>query len=259
MMNSQDKNIESARIFRRSNTKTGRLLARLYGDSTPSQNPSTLSKRSTLRRRSSSSTQEPHDAGAWKISVRRDSGNSSKENNIFKERAKNIKVPKFSSSRSLGSDSSIKVDVSSYSYSSNPRYIPKRKNKEQCEEEIQKSEMKRNAYRPPIHHNNDKQQLCDIFAHGGGRALPQELTHPPRNDAKISVNNSKSSKDVSNADKIMEDPETLLRKQIVTEIEERRTFQNEMEKTGSGHLSRQRIANEISSRMQRLKRLDSKT
>jgi hypothetical protein len=143
--------------------------------------------------------------------------------------------------------------------------IPRRKTAVACRDDVEKTSLAMKNYRPPhvntFASDDEKIRLNDIFSCKGGRALPHELTQP---NTELSDEAGRADKKRVNkspyANERKEDgpPRSVMAKQIISEIEERRQFQMELEKKGIGSPMRRQITNEIESRLKELSIRDPK-
>jgi hypothetical protein len=161
-------------------------------------------------------------------------------------------------------------------------FIPKRRAADDCRQAIDDAEMRQSAYRPPNMNaysaEAEKDRLSEVFTHKGGRALPNELTHPVgpvpsevrqraaeqrRIDEARAVRRARLNGGVdplakpyapahvderSHKDKLFD--------QIYSEVKDRRDHQEAMEAAGGGKDTRQKTAADISSRLSKLSTLD---
>lgn len=167
---------------------------------------------------------------------------------LNRNRKKEVKVPKFGQCKKNNRNESInKVAL-----------IPRRKTYERCQQTWEQTSMLNRNYRPPVNikqnSSDEKDRLCKLHEYGGGCALPHELTSPkqtiiPDEKGKLEkedgkANNEKGRRAVSFAD------------HIVMEIKERQEFQMEMEKIGCGDSTRDKVVEEIASRIDELRKID---
>ena len=140
--------------------------------------------------------------------------------------------------------------------------IPRRKSAAACRNDVQKTSMAMKSYRPP-HMNafasdDEKIRLNHIFSSKGGRALPDELTH--LNNESANKKDQLHKKREQCSVEVEEDgpPRSMMAKQIILEIEERKQFQLDLEIKGvvKSALGDQ-IAEEIESRVRELSKHDA--
>jgi hypothetical protein len=220
---------ESWKVFQR-DSEAGRLLSRLYG-LPPSQSKITYPK---LRRATSSDSPCDSASRKWKTTYTIHTLSKSEEKEKENERKNNIsralsiKVPKVGRQSSINESSSLKIDL-----------VPRRKTETGCRSSIEQVKFQNKKYRPPAAHafssDAEKQRLNDLFSEGKGKCLPEE-GHTTASNCAL--------------------PESLF-DQIYQEIKERREYQLEMERLSAGEATRQTIINEIQSRINQLKRIDS--
>jgi hypothetical protein len=238
-------NDESWKIFQR-DTEAGRLLSRLYGCPPSSQRVSYPKQR---RRRATNDGDKPsqneNTSKGWKTTYTVHSLSRTEEDEKDKERKNNIaralsmRVPKvghYSKRRSTDGSADAKLDQ-----------IPRRKTEAVCKTTVAEVKFQNKKYRPPVSHafstDSEKRRISDLFANGGGKALPRDLTYRP--DARGS--------NVDPAPVAL--PDSLFA-QIYGEIVERRAHQMSMERLGAGEASRQTIVDEITIRINQLRRID---
>lgn len=99
-------------------------------------------------------------------------------------RIANINVPKVGShsSSSSRSNSLVNLDYDENNFAAYGTYINSRKSADAIKIELDDIKMKQSHYRPayiqPFSSDAEKDRLSQIFTFKGGKALPQELTHP---------------------------------------------------------------------------------
>ena len=126
--------------------------------------------------------------------------------------------------------------------------IPKRKNMDKIKEEMDDIVMRNNYYRPaytqPISSDSEKDKLNQIFTFKGGKGLPEELTHPVGKapfeleairKEKERVNLIREKRGFVKQKPITSTPlseNEQLAQQISHEIDERRSYLQEMKEIG---------------------------
>jgi hypothetical protein len=99
-------------------------------------------------------------------------------------RMANINVPKVGSHSSLSSHSNslVNLDYDENNFAAYGTYVNSRKSADAIKIELDDIRMKQSHYRPayiqPFSSDAEKDRLSQIFTFKGGKALPQELTHP---------------------------------------------------------------------------------
>lgn len=98
-------------------------------------------------------------------------------------RIANINVPKVGShSSSSHSNSLVNLDYDENNFAAYGTYVNSRKSADAIKIELDDIRMKQSHYRPayiqPFSSDAEKDRLSQIFTFKGGKALPQELTHP---------------------------------------------------------------------------------
>ena len=268
-------------------TEAGRLLSRLYGVST-SSNRDNHNNNNNNHHHHHPCIQYPKfktkkfdpNQQTWKVAGIGHNNNTnpfSSSNN--KAKKKQIQVPRVGISKrnhySSNKDTVAMIDI-----------IPKRKNAHKCQEQLTQMEEMITAYRPPHHKclaEKEKERLSHVFTYKGGSALPTELINPTgimpdeeiwmkeennrvecakaKRRAQLSRSESLNyiKETISNKDQIDDqnsnDLNDILIQQITKEIDERRIFQRQMDEAKCGDKTRNKIANEISSRIIQLKKI----
>ena len=229
------------KVFKR-DTEAGRLLSRLYGvkgDKDCSINYPKLN----VRR---SNDKLLGERSPW------NQAHILKNAELKRSRNKGVAVPKFGRCKKKETDFKV---VS----------IPRRKSHASCQQTLDQNSMLNRNYRPPVNFNKqnsseEKVRLSKLYEYGGGCALPDELTSPiqpiPLND-KDAVKNKDTVRKNDGATGGRHDQEESLADDIVREIKERQQFQLEVEQMGCGVSSRNRIVEEITSRMKKLHEIDA--
>jgi len=191
-----------------------------------------------------------------------------RRSHVDKSKALSVSVPKFQKK-------------SQYTFAP-VDFIPKRRAVEECRQFIDDVEMRQSAYRPPnvnaYSAESEKDRLSEVFTHKGGRALPNELTHPVgpapsevrqkmaeqrRIDEARSIRRARLNGGVDPLAKeevpVAVDERShkdMMFDQIQGEIMDRRNHQEAMEAAGGGKDTRSKTAAEISSRLSKLSVLD---
>lgn len=225
--------LKTAKKVFKHDTEAGRLLSRLYGvelDEPEIKYPKLKSRGDDLSKRC-----------PWNQKLKE------------KTEIKVVKVPKVGQHKNVEKKAGSLLHVSS---------IPRRKTEASCKESVEEIYVKSRNYRPPNKVTNvsdvpEKERLSEINAYGGGNALPNELTMPKQNIPPSETKRRQHLTNESDEDKNGKFDGDMLTEEIIKEIEDRRKFQIEMEKTGKGDLTRDRTVKEISDRMTELMRLDS--
>uniref|UniRef100_A0A6S8RH26 Uncharacterized protein n=1 Tax=Chaetoceros debilis TaxID=122233 RepID=A0A6S8RH26_9STRA len=232
---------EDWKVFRK-DTEAGRLLSRLYGVASTSQHAPVNYPKIKI---STEKEEELHQRSQWSIK----NTSSGRDEN---KSATMVSVPRFGTNKQK--EIKCKNHVSR---------IPRRKPHNACLNEIHDNRALNETYRPP--HNGfltnsttEKDILCDAFQYGDGCALPkaalpsEELREKykqrsiPAHNGGIETISSVS--DLTSSSKVA--------MQIVKEIEERREFQASMEDNCAGDTSRNKIVEEISTRLKELMKID---
>uniref|UniRef100_A0A7S4MSU8 Uncharacterized protein n=1 Tax=Odontella aurita TaxID=265563 RepID=A0A7S4MSU8_9STRA len=260
------------RVFQH-DTEAGRLLSRLYGVQ-PGGKPQINYPK--LKTRKSCSTERAHWKSPGQGEVDR------KRAGFDRRRAASVSVPKVGSAVRRGETASAVT------------FIPRRKNEVACHEDLACIESVRHTFRPPNRSeystDREKDRLNELFTYGGGVALPEELTLPEaplpseekhrrvearrvekakcRRQARRNRGSKEDEDDLSDDSSLSNSRESeamsdkghndRMFDQVLGEIEERRMFQFSMEEASSGALTRAQIADEISSRMKELVKLDER-
>lgn len=219
-MNGSTSNQENWKIFRR-DTKAGRLLSKLYGES-PRDNFSRVSyPKLKVRKDSSDLASRPKFSTCVRNEVDPD---------VVKRKLKvaALNIPKIGRNKE--------------NQRSNLSSLPRLRSFAMCQIEIDQSRKLTKAYRPPNSKNlnDEKTKLFEAFELNGGKALPV-MPYFVR-ESELGTENQEN----------LEQVELSIVKQIVSEIEERRNFQKKMEESGVGMHSRERICVEITKRMEEL-------
>ena len=157
---------------------------------------------------------------------------------------------------------------------------PLKKTETLCKIDVERNALIKTKYRPSNYNytssEKEKNNLRKVFEYKGGFALPVELTHPTleclteeqRKEmsriqlAKVQRKERLDGKFQSMEKKILpkqqeeESTKSILIKQILSEISERREFQLAMEEIGDGSPFRERTSHDISQRVMDLHSLD---
>ncbi len=248
------------KVFRR-DTEAGRLLSRLYGVPSSSQQvnyPKQRRKRSVTISESSNEDEGVENDSAteltsrpWKTTYSCQGWNKAAQEEREKERKNNIAralsltVPKVGrgkqhSSRHTLTAASAKVDR-----------IPRRRTEVRCRHDQEEVEFVNKKYRPPCSYakssDEEKQRLNNAFEAKGGKCLPEDLTGIPAEAAKA---------ELLRVDSASHSQANTLFDQIYQEIIERRQYQMDLEEVGAGDVTRDQTANEIRVRVEHLKKID---
>lgn len=244
-MSSQQKdtfNGDNCKVFK--NTEVGILLARLYGEKRPSEVKINYPKPKQKENVASKNKQR------WR-EVNSNEGSRDPRLCLFdRKKARSVKVPSFTSKGEQKCLSAVE-------------YIPRRVKQTVCQENVETNKtLKRHfrpAYTPSFSEESEKCRLSTIFSERGGKALPNELLYNPKiNKSGRDTCKGASQQHISENSPNCKSPRRQLIEQIEREILERREYQIEMEKLGEGSRKRCNVISEIYSRLQRLKKLDSK-
>ena len=257
-------------------TQAGKLLSRLYGvqpESRPKINYPVLKAK---KQRNEECIVEH--VSQWRNVNAKPGSTDPREVKFQKDKAKALSVPKVGRTQSIQSKNNVSRPINL-----SRQGIPSRKSEVACKKEIRNIAMKNEAYRPPHERlsstDYEKNRLNEIFTFKGGQALPLELTHPiqpipSENESILKQGQSNMVKaqrrdrlakwrikhDTQSVEKLKAEEErdidSLVVEQIEKEIKERLLFQKEMEVSGAGNSSRNRIDHEIMTRMIELKRLN---
>lgn len=232
------------KIFNR-DTEAGRLLSRLYG-----VKPSVTQHEPSKRRRRR--THNPEDEGAavapttrsWKTTFTvhsRDKVAEEEKDRVKKENAAkrmSLVVPKVG--RSSDGDKKKKVDK-----------IPRRKKEIVCKNAIEDALEKKRMYKPPhskdVSSDKEKARLQKLMTGESQSPSPPKL--------RIASSSSKHGSEKS-VHPPVEEEETTLFDQLLSEIYERKQHQQAMEEMGAGADTRSSTAIEIKQRVDQLRKLD---
>lgn len=233
------------KIFNR-DTEAGRLLSRLYGVK-PSVTQPEPSKR---RRRRTHNPEEDEGAAvapttrSWKTTFTvhsRDKVAEDEKDRVKKENAAkrmSLVVPKVG--RSSDGDNKKKVDK-----------IPRRKKEMVCKNAIEDALEKQRMYKPPhskdVSSDKEKARLQKLMTGESQSPSPPKL--------RIASSSSKHGSGKS-VHPLVEEEETTLFDQLLSEIYERRQHQQAMEEMGAGADTRNSTAIEIKQRVDQLRKLD---
>jgi len=227
------------------NTEVGNLLARLYGEKRPSEVKVNYPKPKQKENVASKNKQR------WR-EVNSKEGSRDPRICLFdRKKAHSVKVPSF-------------TNKGEQKFLSAVEYIPRRVKQTVCQENVETNKnLKRHfrpAYTPSFSEESEKCRLSTIFSEKGGKALPNELLYNPKinKSCRDSVYKGAIQQHISEDSPNCKSPRGQLIEQIEREILERREYQIEMEKLGEGSRTRCNVISEIYSRLQRLKKLDSK-
>ena len=235
---------EDWKVFRK-DTEAGRLLSRLYGVASTSQHAPVNYPKIKI---STEKEEEVQQRSQWSIKNTSSSG----RNAHTKRSATTVRVPRFGTNR--------QKEIKCQNHVSR---IPRRKTHNACLNEIHDNRALNETYRPP--HNGfltnsttEKDILCEAFQYGDGCALPKvalpskELREkykqcliPAHNEGMKTI---LPASDPTTSSKVA--------MQIVKEIEERREFQASMEDNCAGDMTRNKIVEEISTRLKELMKID---
>ena len=234
------------KIFNR-DTEAGRLLSRLYG-----LKPSVTQPEPSNRRRRRTHNPEEDEGAAvapttrsWKTTFTvhsRDKVAEEEKDRVKKENAAkrmSLVVPKVGRSSSDG-DKKKEVDK-----------IPRRKKEVVCKNAIEDALEKKRMYKPPhskdVSSDKEKARLQKLMTGESQSPSPPKL--------RIASSSSKhgSGKSVHPP---VEEEETTLFDQLLSEIYERRQHQQAMEEMGAGADTRNTTAIEIKQRVDQLRKLD---
>ena len=258
-------------------TQAGKLLSRLYGvqpESRPKINYPVLKAK---KQRNEECIVEH--VSQWRNVNAKPGSTDPREVKFQKDKAKALSVPKVGRAQPIQSKNNVSRPINL-----SRQVFPSRKTEVACRKEIRNIAMKNEAYRPPhersISTDYEKNRLNEIFIFKGGQALPLELTNPIQpipSENEITLEQSQSNKvqaqrrdrlakwrikhDTKSVETLTTKEEeknidSLVVEQIEKEIKERLSFQMEMEESGAGNSSRNRIDHEIMTRMIELKRLN---
>jgi hypothetical protein len=239
------------KIFNR-DTEAGRLLSRLYGVKPCVSQPPEPSKR--RRRRTTDNPEE--DVGdvaasttrSWKTTFtvhRRDKVAEEEKDRVKKENAvkrMSLVVPKVGrSSSSEISNKKKRIDK-----------IPRRKSEMGCKNAIEDTMEKKRMYKPPhlkdVSSDKEKARLQKLMT-------GDESPSPPKlriaSSSRIKHGSGKSVHPPG-----VEEEVTTLFDQLLSEIYERRQYQQAMEEMGAGAATRDSTAIEIKQRIDQLRKLD---
>jgi hypothetical protein len=155
--------------------------------------------------------------------------------------------------------------------------IPKRRSAEHIKSEMEDIKLKQERYRPahvkPISSESEKEKLSQIFTFKGGKALPEEMTHPvgetplelqQRRKEKERIDAIREKRGLSVIGKQNSAPAILsvneqLAQQVSREIEERTTYLHEMKGLGGLSAAKERqVRQEIQSKVYELQKLNEK-
>ena len=235
------------KIFNR-DTEAGRLLSRLYG-----LKPSVTQPEPSNRRRRRTHNPEEDEGAAvaptttrsWKTTFTvhsRDKVAEEEKDRVKKENAAkrmSLVVPKVGQSSSDG-DKKKKVDK-----------IPRRKKEVMCKNAIEDALEKNRMYKPPhskdVSSDKEKARLQKLMTGESQSPSPPKL--------RIASSSSKhgSGKSVHPP---VEEEDTTLFDQLLSEIYERKQHQQAMEEMGAGADTRNTTAIEIKQRVDQLRKLD---
>lgn len=257
------------KVFR--NTEAGVLLARLYGNKYESNHR--VNSFTCRKRRQSKSDKQSTTRERWREVNAKYGCQDPSQCHFDRTKARSVKAPSFHKKLNT-------IDISAVDL------IPKKKSQYLCNQENANNEELKIHFRPGnmpcFSTNEEKDRLNDIFTCKGGKSLPDELTMPIRKTSRElmrlkqetarirkakKLRSQKIVQDITNVNAVdnieessdFEDESTLkstLFDQIVQEIKERREYQVEMEKYGSGENTRDTVVKEITARVSRLKQLD---
>jgi hypothetical protein len=245
-------------------TEAGRLLARLYGDTTSTSKGAVKGVTYPKIKARPPGNRGTENRAQWKPSHGGKLEDNKKVPSFDKSRALSVNIPKVGRAKKQTSDDAHGTEVLGF--------IPKKKDQKSCEDEIRKSATLNHAYRPPnqkeVSTDQEKQRLNEIFAYKGGCALPRELTHPAVDapfELKLRAKEAKRQenmrrKKANTLDKGVQQKKmatNVLFDDIVSEIKERREFQTSMEALGRGEASRVKISQEIATRVKKLTAIDT--
>ncbi len=258
------------KVFRR-DTEAGRLLSRLYG--VPSSSQQVNYPKQRRRRRVTISETSNEDEGVennsaselssrpWRTTYSCQGWSKAAEEEREKERKNNIaralslSVPKvgrgkqYSSRHTMNHGNNHSLTI----HAAKVDQIPRRRTEVRCRHDQEKVEFVNKKYRPPCNYakssDEEKQRLNNAFETKGGKCLPEDLTGIP---TEAVVANAK----LLRGDSDSHSQTNTLFDQIYQEIIERRQYQMDLEEVGAGDVTRDQIANEIRVRVEHLKKID---
>mmetsp|Transcript_36689 Transcript_36689/g.60434 ORF Transcript_36689/g.60434 Transcript_36689/m.60434 type:complete len:280 (+) Transcript_36689:1-840(+) len=138
-----------------------------------------------------------------------------------------------------------------------------------AQNKIDAIQLQRDCYRPPVRAavstEEEKARAADLFAYGGGRGLPEELTQVPgptpaevRAQHQARLEAAAAAGEGGSAAAKPRDPTDEMFDQIYGEILERRRFLEQMEGLGMRARYEAQVTAEISQRVAELKKIDKK-
>ena len=240
------------KVFRK-DTKAGRLLNRLYGtNSNSNSRDKGIIHYPKLKKRRNGDTkvQEAQSCSPWNSGLRDQQRHHILEQ---KQRGASVKVPRVG----------IKSGQQKKKKHLSVHTIPRRRTENLCQKTIEENKLMNQSYRPPhrakMSSDLEKVKLRDKFENEGGKCLPLELTSLPRSKIgaldKTTVDNHHTLTNCENDDLKLASKSAMTR-QILTEIEERRSFQKEMERSGAGATCREAVVEDITERLKELMKYD---
>ncbi len=259
------------KVFRR-DTEAGRLLSRLYGVPSSSQQvnyPKQRRKRSVTISESSNEDEGVENDSAteltsrpWRTTYSCQGWNKAAQEEREKERKNNIAralsltVPKVgrgkqhSSRHTMTQGNNHSLTVASAKVDR----IPRRRTEVRCRHDQEEVEFVNKKYRPPCSYakssDEEKQRLNNAFEAKGGKCLPEDLTGIPAEAV------APANAELLRGDSASHPQANTLFDQIYQEIIERRQYQMDLEEVGAGDVTRDQTANEIRVRVEHLKKID---
>ncbi len=248
--NEKEKSEPHWKVFRK-DTEAGRLLNRLYGTNSNSNSRDHIHY-PKLKKRENGDTkgQEAQSRSRWNSGLRDQQRHHIVEQ---KQRGASVRVPKVG----------IKSGQQKKKKHLSVHMIPRRRTENLCQKNIEENEMMNQSYRPPnsvkMSSDLEKVKLRDKFENEGGNCLPLELTSLPRSKIDESDKTAVEKNHIfpnCEDDDLNFNTKSAMTKQILKEIQERRLFQKDMERSGAGAICREAVVEDITKRLKELMHYD---